>query len=214
MGGFVFNDGGREDAGYKGTAGDCVCRAISIATGKPYKEVYDDLNKYAKSERTGKKKRGISSARNGMYKQTYKKYLADLGWEWIPTMEIGSGCKVHLCPNELPSGTLIISLSKHLTVMIDGVIHDTYDPRRYKQGDTVGYKNGEKYVTPHGAPSRCVYGYFRKKKQLIPVKSTAKELIDDGAFGICPQCKFEFNSELINEYVMKYCLNCGQKLNI
>lgn len=52
---FVFNDGGRADAGYKGTTGDCVCRAISIITGKSYKEVYDNINRLAKSERLGKK---------------------------------------------------------------------------------------------------------------------------------------------------------------
>lgn len=38
---FNYNDGGRADAGYKGKTGDCVCRAISIATERPYKEIYD-----------------------------------------------------------------------------------------------------------------------------------------------------------------------------
>ena len=40
---FVYNDGGREAAGYKGKAGDCVCRAIAIAARLPYQEVYDRL---------------------------------------------------------------------------------------------------------------------------------------------------------------------------
>jgi len=40
---FVYNDGGREAAGYKGTAGDCVCRAVAIAAELPYQEVYDRL---------------------------------------------------------------------------------------------------------------------------------------------------------------------------
>jgi hypothetical protein len=40
---FVYNDGGRAAAGYKGNAGDCACRAIAIATGKPYQEVYNAL---------------------------------------------------------------------------------------------------------------------------------------------------------------------------
>ena len=30
---YAFDDGGRAPAGYKGTTGDCVCRAIAIATG-------------------------------------------------------------------------------------------------------------------------------------------------------------------------------------
>jgi hypothetical protein len=40
---FVMDDGGRAAAGYKGQTGDCVCRSIAIATGKPYQEVYDAL---------------------------------------------------------------------------------------------------------------------------------------------------------------------------
>ena len=40
---FVQHDGGRSDAGYKGKTGDCVVRAIAIATGLSYKAVYDEL---------------------------------------------------------------------------------------------------------------------------------------------------------------------------
>jgi len=137
---FKYNDGGRKEAGYKGTAGDCVTRAIAIATEKPYQEIYTALNLLAISERTGKRKRGISSARTGVYKQTYKKYLTELGWKWVPTMQIGQGCKVHLRSDELPPGRLIVCVSKHLVAVIDGVANDTHDPTR----------NG----------TRCVYGYF------------------------------------------------------
>lgn len=38
---FQFDDGGRAAAGYKGTTGDCACRAIAIASGRPYQEIYD-----------------------------------------------------------------------------------------------------------------------------------------------------------------------------
>ena len=41
---FVFHDGGRAAAGYKGMTGDCVARSIAIATGKTYLEVYDALD--------------------------------------------------------------------------------------------------------------------------------------------------------------------------
>ena len=46
---FVFHDGGRAAAGYKGMTGDCVTRSIAIATGKTYQEVYDALNQLASS---------------------------------------------------------------------------------------------------------------------------------------------------------------------
>ncbi len=139
---FTLHDGGRKEAGYKGTTGDCVCRAISIATGLPYQKVYDDINELAKDEKPSKQRRGMSSARTGVHKVTYKDYLISLGWKWTPTMKIGSGCTVHLRADELPQGTLIVCVSKHLTVVVDGVIHDLYDCSR----------DG----------TRCVYGYFSK----------------------------------------------------
>ncbi len=37
-------------------------------------------------------------------------------------MQIGSGCTVHLRADELPSGRLVVSVSRHLTAVIDCVI--------------------------------------------------------------------------------------------
>jgi hypothetical protein len=57
----VIDDGGREAAGFKGSAGDCVCRAIAIASGVPYKEVYGvlaDGNKTQRITRRQRKKTG------------------------------------------------------------------------------------------------------------------------------------------------------------
>jgi hypothetical protein len=142
---YVFNDGGRAEAGYKGKTGDCGVRAIAIVAGIPYQEAYDLINEYGKKERNSKNrsKKGKSSARNGTYMTTYKKIMAHLGFTWIPTMGIGTGCKVHLRKEELPMGKIICSVSKHFVAVCDGVIHDTYDSSR----------NG----------TRCVYGYFIKK---------------------------------------------------
>ncbi|MCM1233848.1 MAG: hypothetical protein NC489_27380 [Ruminococcus flavefaciens] len=139
---FVFDDGGRAAAGFKGTTGDCVCRAIAIATELPYKEVYDLINETAKLERAGRRKRGKSSARTGVYIGTIRKVMERLGWKWHPTMAIGKGCTVHLRKEELPSGRLVVSVSKHEVAVIDGVVHDTYDCTRNE--------------------SRCVYGYYAK----------------------------------------------------
>ena len=139
----VITDGGRKEAGYKSKkSGDCVCRAISIATKQDYQKVYDELNEVAERGRPrGKKKR--SNSNTGVYKATIKRYMENLGWTWVPTMKIGSGCKVHLKKEELPSGRLVVSVSKHLVAVIDGVIHDNHNPAR----------NG----------TRCVYGYWIKK---------------------------------------------------
>ena len=36
---WVYNDGGRFAAGYQYHVNDCVCRALSIVTERPYREV-------------------------------------------------------------------------------------------------------------------------------------------------------------------------------
>lgn len=123
-------------------------RAVAIATGRDYQEVYDRVNELAKRERTGKRKRGRSSARNGVYKDTSRKLCEAFGLVWVSTMAIGSGCKVHVRPDELPVGTLVLNLSRHFTAVRVfgsdqgnyGTIHDTHNPDR----------DG----------TRCVYGYW------------------------------------------------------
>lgn len=77
---FLYDDGGRKAAGYKGSTGDCTCRAIAIATGRGYQATYDDLNVLVGSERSSNRRSGKSSARTGVYKPTIRRYLASLGW--------------------------------------------------------------------------------------------------------------------------------------
>lgn len=139
---FVYDDGGRKAAGFKGKAGDCVCRAVAVATGKPYAEVYAELS----ASEIGWAEKGMFKDTDGLYRPrsdtmaTLRAYMTGLGWKWTPTMKIGAGCTVHLSADELPPGRLIARVSKHWTAVINGVIHDTYDCSR----------NG----------TRCVYGYF------------------------------------------------------
>ena len=124
---FKYNDGGWKGA----KRGDCVIRAISIATERPYDLVFNELMDLAKE------KQNLPND-----KKVYKPYLEELGWTWVPTMGIGTGCKVHLKESELPKGRVICRLSKHLVAVIDGVMNDIYNSSR----------DG----------NRCVYGYFAK----------------------------------------------------
>ena len=145
------NDGGRAAAGFKGGAGDCVVRSIAIAANLPYLKVYEDWReanaKYAQ-QRDNKLSRLLNqrgpSPRNGNHRHVFHDYILERGFEWVPTMKVGAGCQVHLRPDELPRGTLIVKVSKHLTAVIDGVIHDTHNPSR--------------------GGSRCVYGYYIKSR--------------------------------------------------
>jgi hypothetical protein len=47
---FEQDDGGRAAAGFRGTTGDCVTRAIAIAAQRDYREVYDALHEAALSD--------------------------------------------------------------------------------------------------------------------------------------------------------------------
>lgn len=141
---FQYNDGGRKDNGFKKDSQDCVVRAITIITGIPYIRVWDDIHTLGEKERLSKRQKSKSHPEKGVYKKTYAKYLKELGYTWVPCMFIGKGCKVHLVKDELPKGRLVVRLSRHLTAVIDGIIHDTYDPSR--EG------------------TRCVYGYWIKEQ--------------------------------------------------
>lgn len=138
---FVYSDGGRSNYYRTTNVGDCVTRAICNATGKDYKEVYDALNRITKESKPSKRERGTSSSRDGVHTRIAKKYIEEvLGWVWHPTMGIGTGCQVHLAEDELPTGNLILNLSRHFSCTRDGVLYDTYD------------------CTRDG--NRCVYGYW------------------------------------------------------
>ena len=104
---WVWDDGGRAAAGFRGLAGDCVCRAIAIASGQDYRVVYNAINKYAQGGYPLRRRGLRSSARTG----------------------------------ELPGGRLVVNCSRHLTAVIDGVVHDIFDPSR----------DG----------TRCVYGFWQ-----------------------------------------------------
>lgn len=154
---FNFNDGGRQAAGYKGHAGDCVARAIAIASGKPYQEIYDALAAGTGNQRQSKhtKAKGATANRGiNVRRKWFKEYMISLGFTWTPTMLIGQGCKVHLKDGELPMGRLVVAVSKHYTAVIDGEINDTHNPQRKVH-----------WFKPDGTldrvSERCVYGYWK-----------------------------------------------------
>lgn len=144
---WIYNDGGRVDAGYKpAKARDCAVRAIAIATQKPYDEIWHDLYVVMKDvPLMSKQQARIASEKkyepdSGVFHQHLAHYLKSKSWKWVPTMSIGSGCKTHLKASELPAGRIICRVTRHFVAVVDGIIQDTHDCSR---GGT-----------------RCVYGYY------------------------------------------------------
>lgn len=142
---FVFDDGGREDAGYKGMAGDCVVRSVAIATGEDYKTIYEAMWAIVRRQReAGVKGADKVSPRSGVPRGVYEQYLFENGWEWHTQMRVGQKARTHVLPYELPREDVIVRLSGHMSAIVNGEIHDTFDPSR--EG------------------TRTVYGFFVRRE--------------------------------------------------
>jgi len=113
---YEYNDGGR--AQYKeGRAGDCVSRAISIATGRDYQAVWDELQAM-----------GARNPDNGVNKRVWSRYLKAHGFVWVSCGKSGRTNK-DFVPT---SGVLILRQRRHLCAVIDGVLHDTHTTHQKK----------------------------------------------------------------------------------
>ena len=97
--------------------GDCVVRAISIATGKSWTETYMELAL-----------KGLQLFDIPSSNQVWGKYLKDLGY----TMEV----LPELCPDfytvrdfcgEYIKGTYLLGTGTHVVTAIDGDYYDTWD---------------------------------------------------------------------------------------
>jgi hypothetical protein len=121
---FIYTDGGRTQAGFYGTTGDCVTRAIAVATEVDYKEVYDSLFAIAKNW-PGKSKKALRirsnpTPRSGVYDEVAKKYLEHLGWVKVKGLAT-------LDSRKFQRGTYICKTRKHFTVVKDGALYDAFD---------------------------------------------------------------------------------------
>ena len=70
---WIEHDGGRADAGHKGSAGDCVTRACAIALQLPYEEVWQYYQKDFTEEDW--------TPDNGVQNLSSDKFLRERGWE-------------------------------------------------------------------------------------------------------------------------------------
>ena len=129
---FQFNDGGRKKAGYrKQHVGDCVTRAIAIATNKEYKKVYNDLWKL----------RG-ESPRNGYHHGDAKRYLNQKGWKYVEVWPKPMRFRADNLPKRKQ---VIVSCQPknkrrgHYAAVIDGVLQDTWKSDGDGENMIIGY---------------------------------------------------------------------------
>ena len=120
--GYVFDDGGRKAAGFKGTAGDCVTRAVAILTGTDYRQVYND------AAALNLESRGTRSARNGITHKDRDKLCRDYG---LVRIKIPKGPKPTYSQAYEMVGDCIVKTRRHICAIVDGQLRDTFDGRTY-----------------------------------------------------------------------------------
>ena len=124
-----YDDGGRAVAGHPTDRryGDCVCRAIAIATNLTYQEVYDDLEAGMRTQRRSKHETRNRDPDHGVNvnRKWFRDYMCELGFVWHPV----GRCRRYFVQEAIPlRGRIIVLLHDHVSAVIDGVIHDTYHP--------------------------------------------------------------------------------------
>lgn len=127
---YRWDDGGRKRSGFKREpAKDCACRAIAIASGKPYKEVRTLLLASAKRER---RKADRSHPDWGVHRAVYEPVMRALGAVWHPLWgprnpswrTVTRLRTFGLLGN--PPRRFVLSMRGHLTAVVRGVIRDTH----------------------------------------------------------------------------------------
>lgn len=97
--------------------GDCVVRAIAIATGKPWLEVYDDLH------RVGRRFYDMPSSND-----VWGRYLYRMGFEpFILPAACPECVTVREFARMFPNGRYIVGTGSHAVAVIGGNYYDTWD---------------------------------------------------------------------------------------
>jgi hypothetical protein len=116
--GYVFNDGGKVAAGFKGSE-DCATRALAIALELDYKDARAILMKHSKMGRLGS-----GAISRGVYKEDLDSALRSLGWKWVSVKKI-AGRKAKY--TDIDSTRFIARMAKHFVAVVNGNILDTFD---------------------------------------------------------------------------------------
>ena len=151
-------------------------RALAIAAEIDFSDARKILREMAARKRGGGVRSNYKDPMWGFENKLYKRVLDELGWTWTPAMSVGSGMKMHLSHDEIPTkGRLILRLSKYYVACIDRVIHDIplCEYRHMALGSGVEWKcecvatsTACRILTRDG--KRGVYGYWEDQRIFTP----------------------------------------------
>jgi hypothetical protein len=114
---YAVTDGGRAERGYRGENNDCVVKSLAIALGRPYEVIHSELRSRGRINGTGTKRWLWTN-----YVRTLPevKELTD-----IPEKRTNFWRFFH----KHQTGTFLVCVTQHLTVIRDGVCLDEIPPR-------------------------------------------------------------------------------------
>lgn len=115
---FVQTDAGRSSSKRSKQKNDCTVRAWATANHIPYDEAYDVLKSFGRKSGRGIDFKGFANTQINIVSRI--SFPAVKGKK---RMNIGKFC------NQYDKGIFIIKTAKHVSAVLDGVVHDTFEPR-------------------------------------------------------------------------------------
>ncbi|WP_404473464.1 hypothetical protein [Microbacterium aerolatum] len=135
---YRYSDAGHSMHDVADETGDCGVRAVTIATGRDYDVVRAEFTGLLEARR-GRKAKNPESVTTGLKRPTVGTIL---GSEWAYKSHYGSSPMPRFVHSTLPAGqTFVVVLGRHYCPVINGVIHDLFDP---------------------SGPDAIIYGYFHR----------------------------------------------------
>ena len=101
--------------------GDCVKRAITIATGKDYKEISRELNRFKKLHNAD----SFNDWRRNV--EPYLKERLNAVKMSFPAVKGNPRMNGTRFCEEYPNGTYILQMANHVVCCKDGILYDTWD---------------------------------------------------------------------------------------
>lgn len=154
---YRYDDGGRKIAGYKGTTGDCVIRAIAIYKSLPYIDVRTRARHWGYMDWQWNLTKGRA---NGHFNKKIKKpgsamekmFIDEFGLSWVKSdFRQVHGRWRRLCIGDLPNNC-IASMRKHVVAIRLGIVCDTWNcTKQYLIVDDWGNER---------VKHRAVYGFW------------------------------------------------------
>lgn len=96
--------------------GDCTIRALSIATGKSWEQIFAELSLY-----------GFVSCDMPSSNAVWGQYLTDLGYKRDIVQDSCPACTVRDFAARNPHGKYVLGTGSHVVCVADGDYYDTWD---------------------------------------------------------------------------------------